>query len=90
MSLIVNRKKLPVPPRRLWRVTPETPMGAIVDFDPTSPGPLAAPPDVPAKVLDPAPVVDWRSSSYDLLNGLEVQDESDSIPGELFDKMFKR
>ena len=53
-----------------------------VDFDPTE--------GAVAKVLDPAPVVDWRASSYDLLNGVEVRDHSDSIPGELFERLFKR
>ena len=54
----------------------------VVDFDPTE--------GAVAKVLDPAPVVDWRASSYDLLNGVEVRDHSDSIPGELFERLFKR
>jgi len=40
--------------------------------------------------IDPAPVADWRGSSWDLLNGLEVRDHSDTIPGALFDKIFKR
>jgi hypothetical protein len=74
--------------RRVWRVTSEAPAGEIVDFDPTDPAGRQDPP--PAKVLDPAPVVDWRGSSFDLLNGLEVRDHTDSIPGELFDKLFKR
>ncbi len=74
--------------RRVWRMTPEEPQGIVVDFDPTAPAGPA--PVETVKVLDPAPVVDWRSSSYDLLNGLEVRDHSDSIPGELFERLFKR
>lgn len=62
-------------------------MGEFVDIDLTSP---AASDTAQARVLDPAPVVDWRSSSYDLLNGLEVNDDEDSIPGDLFDELFKR
>ena len=58
----------------------EPPVPAV-DFDPT---------ESPCRVLDPAPVVDWRASSYDLLNGVEVRDHSDSIPGELFERLFKR
>jgi len=34
--------------------------------------------------------VDWRGSSFDLLNGVDVRDHSDSIPGELFERLFKR
>ncbi len=61
----------------------------MVDFDPTTPPPVAAA-EAPVRVLDPAPVVDWRNSSYDLLNGLEVRDHSDSIPGALFERLFRR
>jgi hypothetical protein len=83
----VELKKPPMP-RRVWRITSDAPLGEFVDFDVTAaPGALA---DAPHKVLDPAPVVDWRGSSFDLLNGVEVRDHSDSIPGELFDRLFKR
>jgi hypothetical protein len=85
----VDRKKLTLP-RRVWRATPEAPMGEFVDIDLTTPLSAAGVADVQARVLDPAPVVDWRSSSYDLLNGLEVNDDEASIPGELFDELFRR
>ena len=75
------------PPRRIWRATAAAPMGEFVDIDLTS---AAAPETAQARVLDPAPVADWRSSSYDLLNGLEVNDDEESIPGDLFDELFKR
>lgn len=80
-------RKLPSPPRRVWRATADAPMGEFVDIDLTSPAALET---VQARVLDPAPVVDWRSSSYDLLNGLEVNNDEESIPGDLFDELFKR
>ncbi len=82
-------RKPPSPPRRVWRVTPDAPMGELVDIDLTRPAATDAP-LAPVRVLDPAPVIDWRSSSYDLLNGLEVNDDEDSIPGDLFDELFKR
>jgi len=41
-------------------------------------------------VLDPCPVADWRGSSFDLLNGVEVLDQKDSIPDELLGRVFKR
>ena len=75
-------------PRRIWRMTLEAPLGKVVDVDPTEgAGSLA---DAPHRVLDPAPVVDWHGSSFDLLNGVDVRDHSDSIPGELFERLFKR
>ena len=61
------------------------------DLDPTVAEALApAEPEGPVKILRPAAVPDWRGSSWDLLNGVEVSDESDSIPGELFDRLFRR
>jgi hypothetical protein len=83
----VGSKKSPQA-RRVWRMTPDAPLGQVVDFDPTKAAGAVA--DTPLKVLDPAPVVDWRGSSFDLLNGVEVLDHTDSIPAELFDKLFKR
>jgi hypothetical protein len=83
----VEPKKPPMP-RRVWRMTSDAPLGKVVDFDPTEgAGSLA---DVPYRVLDAAPVVDWRGSSFDLLTGVDVRDHSDSIPGELFERLFKR
>ena len=70
-------------------MSPDAPGGKLVDFDPTQAA-LDADSDAPHRVLDPAPVTDWRGSSFDLLNGVEVRDHSDSIPGELFDRLFKR
>ena len=82
-------RKKPLSVRRIWRVTPLAPSGEFVDIDLTDQD-ADAPADTPARVLDPAPVVDWRGSSWDLLNGLEVRDHSDTIPDALFDKIFKR
>ena len=71
-------------------MTPETPFGEIVDFDPTAPAPPIRHVESPLVVLDPAPVSNWRASSHDLLDGLDVTDQTDSIPGELFDRLFSR
>ncbi len=71
-------------------MTSDAPLGTLVDFDPTASQPRDSSGDVPLKVLDPAPVADWRASSFDLLNGVEVRDHTDTIPGELFDRLFKR
>ena len=62
---------------------------SAVDLDPTV---AEAPPEpeAPARILKPAAVPDWRGSSWDLLNGVEVSDETDSIPGDLFDSLFRR
>jgi len=49
--------------------------------------PTAAPTRV--KVLRPAQVESWQSSSFDLLSGLQVRDVTDTIPGRVFDELFK-
>ena len=68
-------------------MTTDAPLGVFVDFDPTAPAGHVG--ELPLKILDPAPVVDWRGSSFDLLNGVEVRDHSETIPSELFDRLFK-
>ncbi len=87
-SMTAVEPKKPPMSRRVWRMTTDAPLGELVDFDPTEAAGAIA--DAPHKVLDPAPVVDWRGSSFDLLKGVDVRDHSDSIPGELFDRLFKR
>ena len=42
-----------------------------------------------AKVLRPAQVESWQSSSFDLMSGLQVRDVSDTIPGRVFEELFK-
>ena len=44
---------------------------------------------VRAMVLRPAQVENWQSSSFDLLSGLQVRDVSDTIPGRVFEELFK-
>jgi len=34
-------------------------------------------------------VPNWRASSLDLLTGATVSDVTDTIPGDLFDELFK-
>jgi hypothetical protein len=41
------------------------------------------------RVLNPAKVPSWRASSYDLMTGLTVRDVTDTIPGAIFDELFK-
>ena len=41
------------------------------------------------KVLRPAQVENWQSSSFDLMSGLQVRDVSETIPGRVFEELFK-
>jgi len=40
------------------------------------------------RVLKPAKVESWQASSFDLLTGCQVRDVTDTIPGDLYDKLF--
>ena len=57
----------------------------------TRPDAIDKPMEAPckAKVLKPAQVESWQSSSFDLLSGLQVRDLSETMPGRLFDELFK-
>ena len=69
----------------------------VAGLPPTAPAAVSASQancrDAPAptrvKVLRPAQVENWQSSSFDLLSGLQVRDVSDTIPGRVFDELFK-
>ena len=67
--------------RRVWRITPNAPHGEYVDPD-----------QLPQELSRPAerPEPGWLVSSFELTRGLDVSDESDTIPGELFDEFFKK
>ena len=69
-------------------MTAASSLGEVVDFNPTEKQPTSG--EVSATVLDPGPVVDWSGSSFDLLNGMEMRDHTDSISGDAFDRLFKR
>lgn len=46
-------------------------------------------PSMKTWVLRPAQVESWQSSSFDLSSGCTVREVTDTIPGELFDELFK-
>ena len=80
--------------RRVWRMTDACPQGEFIEV-PLEPPKLekvavSAPlEDVQARVLDPGKAPTWESSSYDLLTGLTVRDVTDTIPGRIFDEVFR-
>jgi hypothetical protein len=80
------RPKHPVR-RRIWRVTPEAPMGEFVELDPAAP---PKPDALPAELEGRPEVGDsnWVQSSFDLAIGLDVRDFDDTVPGDLFDELF--
>jgi hypothetical protein len=95
LETIVSEAKKPAGPKRVWRMTADMPAGGFVDS--TSGAPVAADAAasaaaaalIPSRVLTPARVPSWHASSHDLLSGATASDVTDTIPGELFDELFK-
>jgi hypothetical protein len=88
--IAVNNPKKPAP-TRVWRMTSEVPQGGFIDSVPAvsqTPTPTNPATRI-AKVLHPARVPSFRASSHDLLTGATVSDVTDTIPGDLFDELFK-
>lgn len=80
-------KPKPVAPaKRVWRISERVPLGEWVD----SVAPPPPPPPVPhlSKELPEVSYGSWVTSSYDLLDGADVTDDPDTLPGELFDELF--
>jgi len=75
MNVTRTRKRL------VWRVTANAPLGEYVDPDNVPP--------VPVEHFEPQEP-GWLLSSFELSDGLDVTDEPDTIPAELFDTLFKR
>jgi len=65
----------------VWRISKQAPLGEWVYLN----SPIAE------SRSDPLPEVstgNWVNSSFDLASGADVQEVSDTIPGELFDELF--
>ncbi|MEO5696730.1 MAG: hypothetical protein ABIQ60_06290 [Burkholderiaceae bacterium] len=82
-------KSKPVPPaapKRVWRISADAPQGAWVD-----PRLHAKPKSTPDPALGELPEVSsggWVISSFDLLNGTDISEAEDTVPGDLFDELF--
>jgi hypothetical protein len=77
MGVDSRRKKGPASPGMLvWRVSENTPMGEWVEVH-----------TIPAE-LPEATLGSWAESSFDLLHGVEVSDNPDTVPADLLDELF--
>jgi hypothetical protein len=63
--------------RRVWRTTAEGPL------DPSGACQVPAPPTAAKK-----PVPRWKSTGYDLRNGMEVMDFENTLPADVYDDLF--
>jgi hypothetical protein len=77
------RHSLPRPAKKLiWRISEDMPLGDWVDSTST-PAPITKtePPEEPTD--------SWASSSFDLLHGVDVSENEDTVPSELLDELFQ-
>jgi hypothetical protein len=73
----------------VWRITAQAPLGEFAEVDPTAPESRTRAPDAPV-ILEPPRPTSWHESTGDLLAGVDVTDETESMPGELFDELFNQ
>jgi hypothetical protein len=78
----MSRAKPTEPAKVVWRISESAPMGEWVDTG----APAATP--RPQKDLPEVTYGSWVISSYDLLHGSEVIEDSNTVPGDLFDELF--
>lgn len=65
--------------KQVWRITADAPLGEFVD-------PGALPPSTASR-SEPEPG-GWVLSSFDLMHGVEVREDGDTVPGDLYDALF--
>ena len=68
-------------PRKVWRISKNAPWGEWVDPN----LPVAAPASAPQPEVSEDT---WVTSSFDLANGVDVNEEPDTVPGDLLDELF--
>ena len=82
---MVQRKSASAVRRRVWRVSEAAPLGEFVYPDELAARPPAA--EVDGEPVDPG----WCMSSFELTHGLEVSETpADTVPGDVFDELFRR
>lgn len=85
MATIRSEYGSPTKPRRLvWRISERAPLGAWIDLDAKAEAPGPSPTELPEVSTRGG----WLDSSLELLNGTDVREVDDTLPGELFDEMF--
>jgi hypothetical protein len=79
------RPKPTVPAKKVWRISDTSPQGEWVDKTaPVAAEPLKETLDSPREVT----CSNWMISSYELLDGTEVNEDPETLPGDLFDELF--
>ncbi|MEO7152469.1 MAG: hypothetical protein ABIX46_12285 [Burkholderiaceae bacterium] len=78
----MSKRRVGAERRLVWRISQLDPQGEWVD-----PGTVET--DISEAARDVASGSSWASSSFDLLQGVEVtEDDPDTMPAELYDELF--
>ena len=86
-----QRKAAQTVTRRVWRVSAHAPLGEVVDLaSETSAAETVAKRAEAANTPEVVRDFGWRQSSLELSDGLEVSEEHDTVPADLWDEYFKR
>lgn len=91
MSFFRSKPEAAVPVKRVWRISQGNPLGEWVEqVLPASANSMPTNGHSPAahSELPEVSYGSWVTSSYDLLDGAEVTEDPDTIPGELLDDLF--
>ena len=81
LGVAMSRPKPTEPAKKVWRISESAPMGEWV----VKAAPVVA---KPSTELPEVSYGSWVTSSYDLLDGSEVIEDPDTLPGDLFDELF--
>ena len=82
MSMFRPKPAASAPAKRVWRISENAPKGEWVVVA------AAAAIPRPSSELPEVSYGSWVTSSYDLLDGSDVIEDPDTLPGDLFDELF--
>ena len=66
----------------IWRISTDAPLGEFVDPDAEILPVSAKSPDI----AQPG----WAISSFELMRGVDISEDPETVPADLFDELFKK
>ena len=66
----------------IWRISSDAPLGEFIDPDAEVLSVSAKSPDI----AQPG----WAISSFELMRGVDISEDPETVPADLFDELFKK
>ena len=66
----------------IWRISNDAPLGEFIDPDVEAPPVSPKSPDIAQS--------NWAISSFELMRGVDISEDSETVPADLFDELFKK